>query len=70
MHEPAGLCNGRPAFWFPAGRVDEGESFVEAGIRETEEEGGIKAKITGVLQFRLGAACMICTFHMLERCRG
>eukprot|EP00933_Yihiella_yeosuensis_P017391 TRINITY_DN14534_c0_g1_i1.p1 TRINITY_DN14534_c0_g1~~TRINITY_DN14534_c0_g1_i1.p1 ORF type:complete len:282 (-),score=33.74 TRINITY_DN14534_c0_g1_i1:169-954(-) len=54
VHEPAGLCGGRPAFWLPAGRVDEGESFVEAAERETLEEGGVKCKITGVLQFRLG----------------
>jgi len=53
VHEPAGLCGGRPAYWLPAGRVDEGESFVEAGMRETLEEGGLACRITGVLQLRL-----------------
>merc|ERR1719499_2529197 len=45
VNEPAGLCDGVPKYWLPAGRVDEGESFVEAGIRETLEEGGVKCRI-------------------------
>eukprot|EP00931_Biecheleriopsis_adriatica_P103188 TRINITY_DN78058_c0_g1_i1.p1 TRINITY_DN78058_c0_g1~~TRINITY_DN78058_c0_g1_i1.p1 ORF type:complete len:363 (-),score=31.84 TRINITY_DN78058_c0_g1_i1:87-1076(-) len=53
VNEPAGICLGAPRYWLPAGRVDEGESFVEAGLRETLEEGGIHASVTGVLQFRL-----------------
>jgi 8-oxo-dGTP pyrophosphatase MutT (NUDIX family) len=50
VHEPAGICaSGTPAFWFPAGRVDAGESVVEAGIREALEEAGVRVRITGVL---------------------
>lgn len=40
------------SYWLPAGRVDPGESFQEAAIRETKEEAGIDIKLTGVLQFQ------------------
>lgn len=49
--EPAGLCGGRPKYWLPAGRVDAGEGFIEAGKREALEEAGIECEITGVLKF-------------------
>ena len=53
-HEPAAIAGGKPAYWFPAGRVDEGESFTMAGERETLEEAGIEATVKGVLLFKLG----------------
>jgi 8-oxo-dGTP pyrophosphatase MutT (NUDIX family) len=51
VNEPAGIARGRPRYWLPAGRVDKGEGIIEAGIREAEEEAGLKVKITGVLHF-------------------
>jgi len=54
VHEPAGLCGGEPLYWLPAGRVDGGETFMEAGVRETLEEGGVACIVKGVLQFLLG----------------
>jgi NADH pyrophosphatase NudC (nudix superfamily) len=42
VNEPAGLCNGSPKYWLPAGRVDEGETFVQAGQREALEEAGLE----------------------------
>mmetsp|Transcript_3063 Transcript_3063/g.7904 ORF Transcript_3063/g.7904 Transcript_3063/m.7904 type:complete len:178 (+) Transcript_3063:204-737(+) len=54
VHEPAPLCSShRPGYWLPAGRVDAGETFVQAGERETLEEAGIEAQVTGVLRFQL-----------------
>jgi phosphatase NudJ len=53
-NEPAAIAGGKPNFWFPAGRVDEGETFLVAGERETLEEAGVKAKVKGVLVFKLG----------------
>lgn len=37
-------------WWLPAGRVDEGETFEEAAIRETLEEAGVKVKLKGILR--------------------
>mmetsp|Transcript_1272 Transcript_1272/g.1503 ORF Transcript_1272/g.1503 Transcript_1272/m.1503 type:complete len:207 (-) Transcript_1272:102-722(-) len=54
-NEPACIAGNKPNYWLPAGRVDAGETFTEAGVRETLEEGGIKVKITGVLKFMLQA---------------
>jgi 8-oxo-dGTP pyrophosphatase MutT (NUDIX family) len=34
---------------FPGGRVDVGESAVEAALRETAEESGIRVRITGLV---------------------
>jgi 8-oxo-dGTP pyrophosphatase MutT (NUDIX family) len=51
VHEPAGICrSGRPGYWLPAGRVDDGESFVEAAVREAEEEAGVAVEVTGLLR--------------------
>ena len=54
VNEPAAIAGGKPNYFMPAGRVDIGETFVEAGVRETLEEAGVNVKITGVLLFQLG----------------
>ena len=38
-------------WWLPAGYVDPGDSFYEAGVRETEEEAGLNVYIKGFLRF-------------------
>ncbi len=38
------------AWYFPAGRVEQGESFVQAAERETFEESGVKVRLTGLLR--------------------
>ena len=51
VNEPAGICrSGRPGYWLPAGRVDDGEGFVEAAVREAEEEAGVAVEVTGLLR--------------------
>ncbi|CAK4117823.1 unnamed protein product [Aphanomyces euteiches] len=40
-------CSG---YWLPGGRVDAGETPVEAAIRETREEAGIDVRLTGLLK--------------------
>lgn len=40
---------GQP-WYLPAGRVEEGESFADAAVRETREEAGIPVRITGVIR--------------------
>ena len=58
VQEPAAIAGGRPAYWFPAGRVDEGETFVQAGVREAEEEAGVQVEITGLLTVMIdGGVC-------------
>ncbi|MFM7315703.1 MAG: NUDIX hydrolase [bacterium] len=38
-------------WYLPAGRVEPGESFAEAALRETYEESGLNVKLLGVLRF-------------------
>lgn len=40
---------GQP-WYLPAGRVEEGESFASAAVRETREEAGIPVRLTGVIR--------------------
>jgi len=51
VNEPAGISGGRPGYWLPAGRVDSGESLVDACRREALEEAGVAVRVTGVLRF-------------------
>ena len=37
-------------WWLPGGRVDPGESFEKAALRETLEEAGIHVNLKGVLR--------------------
>eukprot|EP01065_Artemidia_motanka_P039224 TRINITY_DN48094_c0_g1_i1.p1 TRINITY_DN48094_c0_g1~~TRINITY_DN48094_c0_g1_i1.p1 ORF type:complete len:398 (+),score=154.32 TRINITY_DN48094_c0_g1_i1:180-1196(+) len=50
VNEPAGLCDGAPKYWMPAGRLDGGEGFIDAGLRETLEEGGVEVRAESVLR--------------------
>ncbi|MBY0456909.1 MAG: NUDIX domain-containing protein, partial [Gemmataceae bacterium] len=40
---------GQP-WYLPAGRVEPGESFADAAVRETLEESGIPVRITGLIR--------------------
>eukprot|EP00475_Leptophrys_vorax_P001201 TRINITY_DN1064_c0_g1_i1.p1 TRINITY_DN1064_c0_g1~~TRINITY_DN1064_c0_g1_i1.p1 ORF type:complete len:433 (-),score=99.03 TRINITY_DN1064_c0_g1_i1:1545-2843(-) len=40
----------RQGWWLPGGRVDPGESFETAAIRETHEEAGVDVELTGLLR--------------------
>jgi 8-oxo-dGTP pyrophosphatase MutT (NUDIX family) len=37
-------------WYLPAGRVERGESFAEAAVRETLEEAGVPVRLTGVIR--------------------
>lgn len=37
-------------WYLPAGRVEAGETFAEAAVRETLEEAGIPVRVTGVIR--------------------
>eukprot|EP00929_Paragymnodinium_shiwhaense_P103705 TRINITY_DN67394_c0_g1_i1.p1 TRINITY_DN67394_c0_g1~~TRINITY_DN67394_c0_g1_i1.p1 ORF type:complete len:404 (+),score=54.10 TRINITY_DN67394_c0_g1_i1:56-1267(+) len=53
VNEPAGISRGRPGYWLPAGRVDVGETLVEAAVREAMEEAGIMVRVTGLLKIQI-----------------
>eukprot|EP00931_Biecheleriopsis_adriatica_P029472 TRINITY_DN17493_c0_g1_i2.p1 TRINITY_DN17493_c0_g1~~TRINITY_DN17493_c0_g1_i2.p1 ORF type:complete len:370 (-),score=65.69 TRINITY_DN17493_c0_g1_i2:311-1420(-) len=56
VNEPAGISDGRPGYWLPAGRVDSGETLVEACRREALEEAGVAVKVTGILLFMVSSS--------------
>jgi len=41
-------------FWLPGGRVDPGETFIEAAIRETHEEAGVNIELKGIIKIESG----------------
>jgi 8-oxo-dGTP diphosphatase len=43
----------------PGGRVDVGESAVEAAVRETREESGIRVRITGLVGLFTDPGCVV-----------
>jgi 8-oxo-dGTP diphosphatase len=43
----------------PGGRVDVGESAVEAAVRETSEESGLRVRITGLVGLFTDPACLV-----------
>jgi ADP-ribose pyrophosphatase YjhB (NUDIX family) len=43
----------------PGGRVDIGESAVEAAVRETVEESGVRVRITGLVGLFTDPACVV-----------
>lgn len=54
VHEPTDLCGtDSTKYWWPGGRLDDGEGFMEAAVRETIEEGVVKIRVVGVLSFDL-----------------
>jgi 8-oxo-dGTP pyrophosphatase MutT (NUDIX family) len=55
-------------WWLPGGHVDPGETFFQAALRETKEEGGIDVKLNGILSFQYwphpkGGAKQRCIFY-------
>ena len=56
-------------FTIPGGGVEEGESFVEAAIRETEEETTVKTKFVKYLT-KEDYGSGICYWHYLEYISG
>ncbi len=40
-------------WYLPAGRLEPGESFEQAAIREVEEESGLKVTLDGIIQVQL-----------------
>lgn len=43
-------CKHGQEWYLPAGRIEFGENFIDAAVRETLEESGIPVRITGVLR--------------------
>ncbi len=40
----------KQGYWLPGGRVDPGETFQEAAVRETIEEAGLEIELKGILR--------------------
>jgi 8-oxo-dGTP pyrophosphatase MutT (NUDIX family) len=43
-------CKHGELWYLPAGRVEPGETFVDAALRETLEEAGIRVRLRGILR--------------------
>jgi phosphatase NudJ len=43
-------CKQDQEWYLPAGRVEPGESFAEAAVRETREEAGVPVRVVGVIR--------------------
>jgi phosphatase NudJ len=43
-------CKYGEPWYLPGGRVEAGESFAEAAVRETREEAGVPVRVTGVIR--------------------
>jgi 8-oxo-dGTP pyrophosphatase MutT (NUDIX family) len=39
---------GASGWWLPGGRIDPGEDFARAAVRECQEEAGVLVELTGV----------------------
>lgn len=37
-------------WWLPAGRVEPGETYEDAGVRETLEEAGVRVRLDGIVR--------------------
>lgn len=42
-------------WWLPGGRINQNEDLIQSALRETKEEAGIDAKITGILRWEYNA---------------
>jgi len=57
-------CEG---WWLPAGRLDRGESFKEAAVREAKEESGMDVELLGVLAVEFNPdGCKHRTFFLAQ----
>jgi len=60
------LCTKERDGWYlPAGRVDAGETFTTGALRETLEEGGIRAKLEGLLRLEHSPGLKNCRIRAL-----
>jgi 8-oxo-dGTP pyrophosphatase MutT (NUDIX family) len=60
---------GEPLWWLPAGRVEPGETFPQAALRETKEEAGLDVDLTGILRVEhsvVGASTPSRSYHRMR----